>query len=90
MTLREIIRKAESETGGTVDNVVDCGDKWALSFAEFRNEHEESDDEIMQFLNSKTGSAHVLASKTNDEFKYCSAYDYIQSTKGGTNVSFVM
>ena len=88
MTLREIIRKAESETGGTVDNVIDCGDKWALSFAEFRNEHEESDDEIMQFLNSKTGSAHVLASKFNDDFRYCSAYDYIQSTRNGTEVAF--
>lgn len=88
MMLNEIIRRAERETGGTVGNVIDCGDKWGLSFEEMKSEYDESEDEITRLLHKKTGSAHVLASKFNDDFRYCSDYDYIQSTRNGTEVAF--
>lgn len=88
MTLHEAIKKAQAETGGTVDSVIDCGDMWALSFAENRNAYNENGDELTHLLNMRIGSAHVLAYKENDRFEYCSAYNYILSTVDGKDVNF--
>ena len=44
MTLKEAVKRAESEAGGTINNVLDCGDKWALTFSELNDELDDGDE----------------------------------------------
>ena len=86
MTLKEAIKRAEYEAGGIIDNVLDCGDKWALTFSEISNKLDENDDEISKLLNQKTGFAAAVAYKNTDRFEYCSGYDYMLLLKNGVEI----